>query len=395
MKKIRKTRSLVQARLFSVPGVVSVGWGYKVKGGKQLDRECLVVGVERKRRFVWPRHKISNLTSRETDVIEVGEIVALLDRKSNWRPAPGGVSIGHPLITAGTLGCLVKVVGKQGWRILSNNHVLAHVNAGRIGDPIYQRAVADGGKAADKIAELEAFEPIVFGGAYNYVDCAIALPPAQPDVTPNILEIGEPVGYAEAELGMEVQKSGRTTGLTRNIVQQINAVVQVMYPNGEVAHFQDQIITGNMASGGDSGSAVLDMQKQLVGLLFAGSPEITIVNPFKHVVSALGLDTNGGEPPPDELGITAHYKFSDADWVLIGQMEATAYEYQLAWSIPREGVCRLRYIAGEAGQVTEVETDDFTIDFAEPGIEMTPIYPKGGETIETKEITLRVKVERV
>lgn len=384
-------------RLFAIPGVTTVGWGFKVKGGMQLDRECVIVGVERKRHFVWPWHKIPvRVEGFETDVVSVGKIVALQSRTENHRPAPGGVSIGHPLITAGTLGCLVKVMGKIGWRILSNNHVLANTNVANLGDAIYQRAPADGGGEEDTIARLEAFEPILFDGSYNLVDCAIAIPLDQADVTPNILEVGVPTGYAGAGLGVRVQKSGRTTGLNDSIVQQVGAVAQVSYPNGQVAYFQDQIITGHMADGGDSGSVVLDMENRIVGLLFAGSPEITVVSPFQHVVDALNLDIGEGpEPPPNELSITAFYKFSDdPGWALIGQMGPAGFEYQLVWSIPKEGICRLKYIAEEAGQVTEVETDDFTIDFAAPGIEITPIYPKGGETIEARETTLRVKIER-
>lgn len=50
------------------------------------------------------------------------------------RKAPGGVSVGHYKITAGTLGCLAT----RGRRllILSNNHVLANSNNARTGDPI-------------------------------------------------------------------------------------------------------------------------------------------------------------------------------------------------------------------------------------------------------------------
>ena len=42
----------------------------------------------------------------ETDVVEIGD-VRLLSRTSRLRPAPR-VSIGHPKITAGTFGALVK-----------------------------------------------------------------------------------------------------------------------------------------------------------------------------------------------------------------------------------------------------------------------------------------------
>lgn len=282
--------SQLARRLLSLPGVVSAGWGYKVRGGERLDRQCVVVGVEYKHHPVWSWHVIPNrIDGFETDVIEVGKIVALQSRMDKWRPAPGGVSIGHFAVTAGTLGCLVWVEGEVGWRILSNNHVLANCNDAQIGDEIRQPGTVDGGTGADKIAELEAFVPINFGGPTNYVDCAIALPLSQSDVSPWILDVGCPAGRAEAELGMTVKKSGRTTGLNSNTVQQVGAVAWVTYDVG-VAYFEGQIITGHLADGGDSGSVVLDMSNRIVGLLFAGSASITIVNPFELVISALELD---------------------------------------------------------------------------------------------------------
>jgi V8-like Glu-specific endopeptidase len=44
-----------------------------------------------------------------------------------------------------------------------------------------------------------------------------------------------------------------------------------------------------MSQGGDSGSAVLDNNNRLIGLLFAGSESSTIINRIEHVFSELGL----------------------------------------------------------------------------------------------------------
>ena len=71
-----------------------------------------------------------------TDVIQTGPIRTLQGHTGRIRPAPGGVSIGHRDITAGTLGCLVAKNGQT--FILSNNHVLANSNEADPGDPILQ-----------------------------------------------------------------------------------------------------------------------------------------------------------------------------------------------------------------------------------------------------------------
>jgi hypothetical protein len=46
---------------------------------------------------------------------------------------------------------------------------------------------------------------------------------------------------------------------------------------------------GAMSEGGDSGSALLDTDNNLVGLLFAGSDTTTIFNRIQNVFSALGV----------------------------------------------------------------------------------------------------------
>lgn len=65
--------------------------------------------------------------------------------------------------------------------------------------------------------------------------------------------------------------------------------VDVQYGAGQVARFTDQLLAGAMSQGGDSGSAVLNGENRLVGLLFAGSDVTTIINRIEHVFSALGV----------------------------------------------------------------------------------------------------------
>lgn len=311
--------------LFKKPNVVLVGKGHKIVKGVDTGRDAIVVGVTHKiaikdfkKAGLRKQDAIpSNIKGIETDVIEVGEIRAL--RTTKQRPAPGGVSIGHYEITAGTLGMVVK---KDGIRhILSNNHVLANSNDAYIGDSIYQPGPHDGGTEADTIAHLVSFEPIQFVGAsdcpignfvvnawnklagffnrqtrlqaitevINLVDCAIASPIKDEDISDEILEIGIPTGFAEVEIGTKVKKSGRTTGLNEGMVTILEAIVQVGY-GSKVAVFTDQIITSKLAEGGDSGSVVLNENNEVIGLLFAGSDQVTIVNDIFNVIDALELD---------------------------------------------------------------------------------------------------------
>ena len=280
-----------EGKLLEKSNVVGIGIGEKVKGGFPQGRLCLKVYVEKKliakklaRNELIPR-EISRV---ETDVEEVGKIVAQ-GNSGRYRPAPGGASLGHYKITAGTLGCLVKDKKSGKVFILSNNHVLANSNNAKKGDPILQPGPYDGGKKPkDIIGYLENWIEIGFSKEANLIDSALARPKNTSDVKPEIMMIGLPKGVTRAKLGMPIQKSGRTTGYTTGKIKDISASVKVNYDN-KVALFRNQILTTNMSQGGDSGSLVLDMKKRAVGLLFAGSELVTILNPIATVFNLLNI----------------------------------------------------------------------------------------------------------
>lgn len=319
---LRGERGRVQDRAH----VVATGIGYKQVGGEKTDTLCVVCSVSRKlpRAALAPGELVpESLAGIPTDVLETG-IVRALAPTDRHRPAPGGVSIGHRAITAGTLGCVVRRNGER--LILSNNHVLANSNDAAAGDAILQPGPHDGGRfPEDLLATLQDFVPIRFAGdpsdcqvagavvglwnglaealerqtrlravqagfPENLVDAAIARPVDDAELSDDILEIGKIEGLAEGELGMALQKSGRTTGLTRGRIEQIDVTANVQYGAGRIARFSDQLLAGAMSQGGDSGSAVLDDRKRLVGLLFAGSETTTIINRIQNVFAALELD---------------------------------------------------------------------------------------------------------
>jgi hypothetical protein len=285
--------------LLKWPNVVGYGEGFKRTGGELTDELATVVLVTEKLNPV--QLAVTDFIPQEvdnkpTDVIAVGFIRAL--RTSKYRPAPGGVSIGHHAITAGTFGTVVADFKNGGLLILSNNHVLANSNGAKVGDAIYQPGPHDGGTLADTIAHLERFIPIAFEGGCNprgpsgrnLVDAAVAKPMDIADIDPSILDIGPVHGAMKGLLAQPVQKSGRTTGHTYGNIQVLNAVVTVSYGASGNAIFEEQIITTNMSQGGDSGSLLVDAENRLaVGLLFAGSDQVTIHNPIDAVLSSLQI----------------------------------------------------------------------------------------------------------
>lgn len=271
--------------------VVGVGIGEKIKDGMPQGRLCVKVYVEKKiAKAKLPKRDLipQRLSPVETDVEEVGRLLAL-GNTARYRPALGGVSLGHYKITAGTLGCLVKDKNTGKTLILSNNHVLANSNNAKKGDPILQPGPYDGGrKPKDIIGYLENWLEINFRKEANSIDAALAEPKNVNLLKPEIMLIGLPQGAAKAKLGIAVQKSGRTTGYTIGKIKDTSATVKVNYDN-KTALFHNQILTTNMSQGGDSGSLVLDMKKRAVGLLFAGSELVTILNPITSVLSLLNI----------------------------------------------------------------------------------------------------------
>ncbi len=328
--QINQVKAAHKDTILAKPHVIGVGTGYKISKGVLTDELCLVTLVRQKMPLdgLSPQAIVpKSVDGVLTDVVEIGDVRALQTPTSRWRPAPGGVSIGHFRITAGTLGAIVRDRDTNERLILSNNHVLANSNDASPGDSILQPGTADGGTTAnDVIAHLLRFCPIQFNEApgncsiassfaevgnaiaallgskhrvqsvyvnaqaTNMVDAAVARPVNDADVLDEILAIGTVSGTVEATLGMPIRKSGRTTGFTTGSISVLDATVNVSYGTGRVAQFDGQIIAGAMSQGGDSGSLVVaGNELKAVGLLFAGSDQSTIINPIQAVLDCLNV----------------------------------------------------------------------------------------------------------
>lgn len=230
------------------------------------------------------------------------------------RPAQGGWSVGHYQMTSGTIGACVYdflpgatvsppepgIGDPARFYILSNSHVLANCNQGTPGDPILQPSPLDGGvDPEDRIATLSRFVPITFEPPVprhlhqNRVDAAIAEGKFH-DLDRTIHWSGPVRGWlprAQIGVGRPIKKTGRTTHLTFGRIIATQVTLDVSYPGGRVARFHDQIITTRMSAGGDSGSLVISQDdEKAIGLLFAASPFITVVNQFENIRSLLQVE---------------------------------------------------------------------------------------------------------
>lgn len=314
--------------------IIGVGEGHKWIRGENTGQKATVVLVRKKleknnllRGSIIPQR----INNRPTDVIEVGDIRLYNDRTGMMRPARPGISIGHYKVSAGTLGAIVKDRLTGETLILSNNHVLANSSDGTddraaVGDVILQPGSIDGSNDPTDatIGYLERFIPLnrrvatsqcpiaklfettlnkciaifrpnyqikVFrqNDAVNVVDCAVARPVSEAVVTDEILGFGKVAGIKEPEIGMEIKKSGRSSGITSSFILATDVTVRVDVGNKEYGIFTDQILAGPMSVPGDSGSLILTEDNHAVGLLFAGSEKVTMLNRIDHVFDALNI----------------------------------------------------------------------------------------------------------
>jgi len=298
----------VKKELLEYPFVTAVGHG-QGRGERHENGEKAVVA------FVTEKKSESELDESDVlpkevdgvkvDVQPVGEIgiepvtpekahdTGEVDTTTGHRPAPQGISIGHPDITAGTAGFIAwRKQEQMGVEYpepvgVTNNHVAANENKAEVGDNILQPGPYDGGNNSDRerIGGLEGFVDIV--DKDNLVDVAWYSIDGR-KMNSYVPSIGVPTEAAEVAEGDEVKKFGRTTGFKKGKVLSTDARVRVKYDSG-LKEFEDQVVAESISSGGDSGSAVVNEKGELVGLLFAGSDRITVANKIENVLEETGL----------------------------------------------------------------------------------------------------------
>ncbi|NKC11080.1 MAG: hypothetical protein GKR94_02400 [Gammaproteobacteria bacterium] len=282
----------------------ALGLAERVTEGQLLTDLALKVYVQKK----LPKSRCSNpvpswievagLPPIPTDVEEVGKIQPH-SNIARVRPAPPGFSIGRSSdrSSTATFGLVVRKKGQDApLYLLSNSHAIANSGLATKGEQITQPGAFDGGSSSvDTIAQLSDWVPFVFSktGFPNLLDAAIA--ELDPDVTTSaIAQLGIPVGVStQLTRGMEVQKMGRTTTFSIAKIKDVNVRLPTAYPTagggvGRVG-FSDQVMTSFYSAPGDSGSAVLNMRSEVVGMHFAGSNTVGVFNKITNVLDQLGL----------------------------------------------------------------------------------------------------------
>ncbi len=204
----------------------------------------------------------------------------------------GGISISNEYqYTYGTLGGLVIDRATGAEMMLSNWHVLVGRWGARPGQRILQAGLGDGGTYKDVAATL------VRDAMSANLDAAVAALNGKRGLLNQQLGLKPVTGIARAELGMDVVKSGRKTGVTYGRVTAIEGIAKMNYDRIEriirhVITIEPRRSFEEVSAGGDSGSWWLETKSMAaVGLHFAGSnaPERALANDMQSVLNALNV----------------------------------------------------------------------------------------------------------
>jgi len=207
-------------------------------------------------------------------------------------------------IVIGTLSCFVRLADGRP-ALLSNNHVVAGENRGVRGSDRILQPGSLTFQAADQVAVLTDFVPLQFSPAgaspqagtavFNEVDAGVAALEAGTAFTQGYLPFRNliaPHATATASPGDQVFKVGRTTGLTFGEVTDVATIVgPVAYDPGPCWFRRSLVIEGIsgtlFSDRGDSGSAIVRPNGEVVGILYAGNGQQTYACPIDAVFSAL------------------------------------------------------------------------------------------------------------
>jgi hypothetical protein len=222
-------------------------------------------------------------------------------------------------LTYGTLGCIAIDNETHAKVLLSNYHVLWSLDEEDVHHPTYSACKSH--KIAERVRHADPGQP----GRLGTVDAAIAKLDGDRQSDPMIVDIGPVKGTAPISLqeilggpsnenseprGYRIRKRGVTTLLTEGIVTSLNATFQNSDQNSEPVFLRDQILVqpmaglfyGAFALKGDSGSAVVNDENMVVGLLIGGDGEGRgFVSPIAAIENQLNVKVWAADSPAPTL----------------------------------------------------------------------------------------------
>lgn len=218
----------------------------------------------------------------ESKTVEVAEVGG----EAEVRQLSMGVSISSADGTAGTLCCFVKnAAGKR--FALTSDHVV-----GPVGSAVIQPGVTDGGRPEDRIGSVaKVLTGPATGG--ELAGALIELDPGQEEIDFAIPEMQgqKPTGIATAKVGDDIFSVGRTSGVVEGKVTavELDNVTLATGPS-QSETFNGMIETSSISRGGDSGAPVFNANNELLGIVYAGGTNNTLLIPIERILKAFEVE---------------------------------------------------------------------------------------------------------
>lgn len=280
-EKMAKARERYHATAMRIPGVHGTSVGLKHVDGELTREFAIVIHLTKKRpaKDVPPNERIpKEIDGFPTDVIETDQPEPCAGDNNKLRPVLGGAQLAIAS-HYGTLGCIVKDSSGPTYYALSNQHVLTTVNA-----HVFQPK----NESCDKIGETKraVLSPRVDGAICSLDSHGVTW-------TAQIIDLNGVTGSRTvtwADLPLAVKKRGRTTLLTTGRITNIN--YSGVRTDGWVFQEQQYIQSngGNFDEPGDSGSALVDNDVKVVGLVWGMSGSNGVASPIDFVRSELSIE---------------------------------------------------------------------------------------------------------
>ena len=319
---IRPVKDSAEDQFLARPGVVGVDIGEKYSDGKPTGELSIVVYVTEKKakdalstKEVIPKTVDGVKTDVQELVIELQVAAHRLEADAQvdataYTTLHGGISMGPsrsiymtpPEVPAagnyvfvGTLGAMVRDRASGATMALTNFHVACVDDGWAVGNRMVQPGRPDGGNPA-----TQEFGNLTRAQLTENTDGAVVTVDTGHAWDYTVEGIGDVAGTATATNGMAVQKRGRTTEHTFGTVGSTDATLSIDYGDGlgvrtlrhQIRVDTDTARSARFSDQGDSGSVVMDMNRNVVGLLFAGSTDgsTTFANPIAVALNELGVD---------------------------------------------------------------------------------------------------------
>lgn len=342
-QELARLHQEAKAEFMKIPGVLGVGYGKKERAGKLTGEVAFRVYVQEKK-------QVADLRSEEvipatfkgvpTDVIKAGKVeflAGVCDDHDAHSPLIGGSAITlfrlapDGSYAMGTLGFFAVILGKTGYNniaLVTCNHVL-DINDPDIGTTVYQPSWTQAGTVWNPVprdnpmADILKLPPkglqsFTYPGEAEdeyYVDCAAAQlhicvsPTCKTNCSKTFANVQRGLtlnGSAaianvsrlkHSDMGKDVAvyKSGGVTGVTQGIVIDPFGSAPGGVNNIMVIQSQGTNCHGDPYFGdeGDSGSAILDENNMLIGILFGrDANDFTVIYAchIDPVLAALDLE---------------------------------------------------------------------------------------------------------